>query len=114
MKKRILFLAPFLILALIVSAAEALDISGVSIPIIEGSGRASDAGRDNANVETYIVNKPLAEVVAFYASYFKDNAFLIIGGEDSSGFNASVKKNAAMFTVKIYSQKDKTILQFIW
>jgi len=108
----------FVVLILIVGskvfAVESVNVSGVSLPLVEGAVHSGDMGIDNASVETFTFSKPLAEVVAFYSVYFKNNGFLIIGGEDSSGFNASVKKDSSMFTVKIFAEKGKTILQLVW
>ena len=95
-------------------AAESVNVSGVGLPLIDGAVHSGDMGVDSASVETFAISKPLAEVVAFYSAYFKNNGFLIIGGEDSSGFNASVKKDSSMFTVKIFAENGKTILQLVW
>lgn len=95
-------------------AAGSFTVSGVALPLIEGAVDHGDLGVDNANVETFVTGKPLAEVVAFYSAYFKDNGFLLIGGEEAGGFNASVKKDDSMFTVKVFAEKGKTILQFVW
>ena len=109
-----ILVACILIVGSIAYAAESVNVSGVSIPLIGGAAHSGDMGIDSASVETFVISRPLAEVVAFYSAYFKNNGFLIIGGEDSSGFNASVKKDSSMFTVKIFAEKEKIILQFVW
>jgi len=116
MNRKIGFIVVVLVLiaAPIAYAAESVSVSGVGLTLIEGAVHSGDMGIDNASVETFTINKPLAEVVAFYSAYFKNNGFLIIGGEDPTGFNASVKKDNSMFTVKIFAEKGKTVLQFVW
>jgi hypothetical protein len=109
-----IFLVLILTVLSIVFAAGSFNVAGITLPLIEGAVDHGDLGIDNANVETFATGKPLAEVVAFYSAYFKDNGFLLIGGEEAGGFNASVKKGDSMFTVKIFAEKGKTILQFIW
>jgi hypothetical protein len=115
-KKKTLFIFLIFFLFLISNslALDSLNISGVLIPLIDGATHVDEKVMSNASVETFVVNKPLAQVVAFYSSFLKENGFLLIGGEDPSGFNASAKKNNAMFTLKIYSQNQKTIIHFIW
>ncbi|MCX5705502.1 MAG: hypothetical protein NTZ92_05560 [Candidatus Omnitrophica bacterium] len=116
MNSKIVFIVVVLVLiaASIVYAVESVNVSGVNLALIEGAVHSGNTGIGNASVETFTISKPLAEVVAFYSVYFKNNGFLIIGGEDSSGFNASVKKDSSMFTVKIFVENGKTILQFVW
>lgn len=116
MKKKILFIFLICFLFLISNslALDSLNISGVSIPLVEGATHVAEKEMPNASVETFVVNKPLTQVVAFYSSYLKDNGFLLIGGEDPGGFNVSAKKNNTMFTLKIYSQDQKTVIYFIW
>ena len=60
------------------------------------------------------MNKPIKKVINFYTAFLKDNNFSIIGGEEGPKFNASVKKGRTMFTLKISSDKNYTVVQFIW
>jgi hypothetical protein len=115
MKTKILFtfLIFFLILTPLLFAADSVNILGTQIPLIDGAKHVSEREISNAKVETFVADKPVSEVVSFYSSYLKVNGFLIIAGEDSAGFNASVKKDATMFTLKIYPENQKTVIQFI-
>ena len=108
------FLFSLIFLISISSAAENVNISGVSVPLISGAAHVDEKDSANVRVETFVVDKPLAEVIAFYSSFLKNNGFLSMGGEDPSGYNISAKKDNAMFTLKIYSQGQKTYINFIW
>lgn len=115
-KTPILALLLYLIFFTYLYAEGIIEISGLNIPLIEGA-RVSHQGRQaeaNATIVTYTVEKPLAEVIRFYETFLKDNAFLLMGGEEEGGFNASVKKGNAMFTLKVYAQDQHTLIQFIW
>jgi len=109
----------FLLILVLLSTASSfastgINIAGVFIPVIEGASHAEGKATINANVETLVVDKPLAEVVAYYSSYLKQNGFMVIGGESPGGFDASVKKDNSMFTVKIYSVNNRKVINFIW
>jgi hypothetical protein len=108
------FLFSFLFIISNLLAAESVFISGISLPLVEGALRVPGNGTSNAKVEKFSTDKPLAEVISFYSEYLKANGFLLIGGENASGFDASVKKNESMFTLKIYSEKGKTVVHFVW
>jgi hypothetical protein len=115
MKKTIfLFLVCFSLFCAIAFAAETVTIHSAVIPLIEGATPAEQSKAANVKVEKFYVDKPLDEVVTFYSSYLKANGFLIIGGDSPTGFDASVKKEESMFTLKIYSEKGKTVIQFAW
>jgi len=118
MKIKIGLLNLFFFLSFIscVWAAEVVEIAGIKIPVIEGAVVSGWIENPAANVETvsYAVGKPLPEVVKFYELFFANNDFILFGGRESGSFNASVKKDQAMFTLRIYVSGSQTILQFIW
>jgi hypothetical protein len=116
MKLKILILAVifYLILSNSLFADPGIKISGIQIPLPERSIQKDSRLTPQARIVTYAVNKPLDEVVRFYESYLKENGFIVIGGAQEAGFNASVKKDSIMFTIRIYPQDGKTLIQFIW
>lgn len=118
MKSKILFLSIFLFLTFITQlfAGNIVDIAGIQIPLIEGAvvSNTQEKLSSDVKVVTYTLAKPLAEVIEFYASFFRENNFILIGGKDKIGFNASIKKDNALFTLRISSFGANTVLQFIW
>jgi hypothetical protein len=117
MSSRVLFLMLIVSIFLLNSVyAQTIEISGIQIALIEGARHmhSSEAETIQGKVATYIVKKPLTEVIEFYKLFFKENDFRLIGGFDEEGFNASVRKGNLMFTLRVYSKNKKTILQFIW
>lgn len=112
----VLVLLLSLILSTALYAGQAIEISGFGVPLIENAKPVPGEDKQTANfrLATYAVDKPLADVVQFYESFLKENDFLILGPEEENGFSASVKKDNTMFTLKIYSENKKTIIQFIW
>jgi hypothetical protein len=113
-KAIILFLIFSLGLSAFLYAAQTITISGLSIPLIEGATHVDEQDTPNVKVETFSAQKPMSEVSAFYSAYLNTNGFLLIGGANPDGFDASVKKGAAMFTLKIYSRGKLTFIRFIW
>lgn len=97
-------------------AAEMIEISGIQIPLIEDAVpvKGTEAQTTNAQIAAYAVDRPLSEVIKFYESFLKENDFLLMGGREDDNFNASVKKGETMFTLRIYSENQQTIIQFIW
>lgn len=97
-------------------AAEMVEISGIQIPLIEDAVPIKGKGEQpaNANMLVYTVDRPLSQVIKFYESFLKENDFSLIGGKEDDSFNASVKKGETMFTLRIYSENQQTIIQFIW
>lgn len=93
-----------------------IEIAGIAIPLIPGAKilEQSKAQPNAMRIVTYFVQMPLAEAVSFYQSFLRQNNFLIIGGADNFGFNAAVKKDAAMFTLRIYQGRQGTEIQFVW
>ena len=92
-----------------------IDINGLQVPLPQGAVKTQKQSRqEGVRLAAYSVNKPLDEVVNFYSSFLSDNGFLLIGGEGAGGFNASVKKGAAMFTLRISKEKSATLVEFIW
>ncbi len=91
-----------------------IKIAGESIPLIEGAMMLSTEKTGVTTVLAYAVNKPLEEVAGFYQAFLKENGFMVIGGTQERGFNVSVKKDKTMFSLQIYSQGPRTIIQFIW
>lgn len=111
----------FLILTLIfisncLYAQEAIDIAGAQIPIMEGavSAQAEAVPLADTRIAAFTTEKSLDSVVIFYESFFKDNGYLVIGGKSGGEYNASLKKENTMFTLRIYSESGRTIIQFIW
>jgi len=119
MRKKIVFLAGSLFLFCCVYLyvyAETLLISGSEVPLIQGAV-ISDAQvpAASARIKAYSVERPLKEVIDFYQEYLRQNGFLVIGGQGAEGFNAAVKKDKTMFTLRIFSERDtRTIIEFIW
>lgn len=118
MKTNILFLllAYILLNIFVVYADQNIKIMGECIPIIEGAKPAKEELAKVADIRmaTYEVFRPVNEVIGYYRDFFKGNNFLLIGGEEPDGFNASVRKENAMFTIRIFSKGDRSMLQFIW
>jgi hypothetical protein len=97
-------------------ADDTIYIMGVYIPIIEGARPVKEESplSPGISVAAYNVYKPLNDVISYYHDFLKGNNFLVIGGEERDGFNASVRKEDCMFTIRIYIDVNKTILQFVW
>lgn len=114
--KRYLFCALFIFIFATFLFAEDIEIAGLKIPLIEGAQlvKGEQRQRTQARIVTYTVDRPLSEVTGFYESFLKENGFIVMGGAEEGGFNASVKKDEVMFTLRIYSQGERTVLQFIW
>ena len=108
--------AAFIFLLAAAAYAEAVDISGKQIPLIEGASLIkSDSGRTKeARVATYAVDRDIDTVTTFYRMYFYKNDFFVIGGDGGGDFNVSVKKDNVMFSVKVYRENERTLIQFIW
>ena len=98
-------------------AIQTIEISGLNIPLIEGSvALAAQQGLNSGNMhlEEFTVNKPVDEVVNFYKAFLKENNFVTLGGNEFGGCSVSAKKGQVMFTLKIYAGGKGTIIQFIW
>ncbi|MBU0504218.1 MAG: hypothetical protein V1842_00835 [Candidatus Omnitrophota bacterium] len=95
---------------------QVINIMGQYVPIIEGARPAKEELNvsPGIRVAAYDVFKPLNDVISYYRDFLKGNNFLIIGGEERDGFNASARKEDCMFTIRIYIDVNKTILQFVW
>ena len=118
MNRRIVFLSLSVLFFAVMSsfALESVRISGIDIPLPEGAEavRIALPQSAQAKISSYEVGTPLYETVEFYERFLKENGFVIIGGMGETGYSASIKKNAAMFTLNIYPRGDKTVIQFIW
>jgi hypothetical protein len=94
-----------------------LDILGMQVPI-PGEYVLESLEYDksiHAQVAAYLIKKPLGAVVSFYQSFLKENAFLVLGGVQPDGsFDASVKKDTVQFFLRIFTNKNSTMVQFIW
>jgi hypothetical protein len=94
-----------------------VDILGMKVPVPAGFILVS-RGQDksiNAQVATYQGNLSVGEAVTFYKTFLEGNGFLVLGGEQPDGsFDASVKKDAVQFSLRIFSLKRMTVVQFIW
>jgi len=115
LRKSLLILASIFLLAGAASA-ESIDILGIQVPLIEGAElikRDSGSSKD-AKVATYFADDAVSGVTEFYRMYFIKNDFLLIGGERDDDFNLSVKKGSVMFSMKVYRQNERTLIQFIW
>lgn len=117
MKLRILFLT--IVFSIFLSSfihAQTIEILGTEIPLMKGARRldSKESTIIQARVVSYIVNTSLSEAIEFYRIFFKENDFYLMGGEGKEGFNASVKKDEIMFTIKIYAKDKRTVIQFIW
>lgn len=119
MKKTVTFFLCIVVMlcaSCLLFAASSVEVAGLTLPLIAGAellpSSASQSGV--THVITYSVDKPVADVVAFYQPYLLENGFTLIGGAEGDNFNASVKKADTMFTVRIFSANQKTLLQFIW
>lgn len=97
-------------------AQEAINIGQTQIPIIEGARSIENiaAQPEGARIITYATEQSSDSVIIFYETFFKNNAYLIIGGKKDAEYNVSLKKEDAMFTLRIYAPSGKTIIQFIW
>lgn len=117
MKKSSLILAViFGLVSVMAAQAASIEISGLGIPLVEGAKAIQgESGRTKeAHIATYVSDKTLADVIDFYRTFFSENAFLVIGGMEDDGFSASVKKDSGMFSIKIFSQNERVLVQFIW
>ena len=98
-------------------AGSVLQIGALNIPLVEGAQAVSDQQKPsvNARIAVYTVKMPLRGVVAFYNSYFQRNTYLVLGGvlEDGS-FDGSVKKENALFALRIYTEDGATRVRFAW
>jgi hypothetical protein len=94
-----------------------LDILGMQVPL-PGEYVLESLEQDkniHAQVATYLIQKPLGEVVSFYQSFLKENNFSVLGGIQADGsFDASVKKDAVQFSLRIFTSKNNTMVQFVW
>ncbi|MFH1398258.1 MAG: hypothetical protein ABIH27_06915 [Candidatus Omnitrophota bacterium] len=99
-----------------VCADETINIMGVYIPIIAGAKPVKEGARLNPGIHVvaFEVSRPLNEVISYYHDFLIGNNFLLIGGEERDGFNAAVRKGESMFTVRIFSEVNKVIVQFVW
>ncbi len=115
MKTKIIALI-LIILNIFISALHALEISGMQIMMIAGASLKKQSVEEgsSAKIVTYEVSKPLDEVVSFYELFFKGDGFSVIGGRQNNIYDAAVKKNNVMFSLRIYSEAGKTIIQFKW
>lgn len=97
-------------------AQEAINIGQTQIPIMEGAKSIQNTAAQpaRASIVTYTMGQSLDSVIEFYESFFKNNAYLIIGGKKDAEYNVSLKKENVMFTLRIYASGGKTIIQFIW
>ncbi|MBI4707037.1 MAG: hypothetical protein HY761_03825 [Candidatus Omnitrophica bacterium] len=108
MKTKIIVL--FLIILNICSGAlYALEISGMQIMIIAGASlkKQSIEQGSSARIVTYEVDKPLDEVISFYEAFLNGDSFSVIRGRQNNIFDASVKKNNVMFSLRIYPDVSK-------
>ena len=97
------------------SADSTIDISGLQVPLIQGAKKLQSPGpKAQMRVAAYAVNSPLEQVIDFYSAFFKENGFLLIGGQGAGGLNVSAKKGAVMFTLRIFQEKGLVIVEFIW
>jgi len=117
MKRKILFLV--LVISVFLTsnlfAERSLKIGEMDIPLIDGASVSIQKPQSaNARIASYRIKKPLVEVISYYKSFLDDNGFLVIAGGENEDFSAAVKKGDTMFTLKIYTDKDATVLQFIW
>jgi hypothetical protein len=117
MKKNI-SLALFYLLCLLTFAyaSTMVRVAGIDLPLMEQvntQARKISQGAQ-ATVLTLVVHASADEAINFYDSYFKENGFLVIGKKVGSVYNVSVKKGDSLFGVRIYTEDQKTILQFIW
>jgi hypothetical protein len=116
MGRNLILAVLFSFLCFVSFAANTLDILGTQIPLPEGARLISAAqnGATNLNTALYLSNKPLAEVTQLYKDFFIQNGYIIIGGDENGGFNASVKAEDVMFSIKVYSKDNQTMVQFAW
>lgn len=85
------------------------------VPVIAGAVKnGSSLGAENQRIAVYETDIPLSGVIDYYRSFFIANNFMILGGDDPYGYNASVKKEELMFTIRIFALGERTIIQFIW
>lgn len=99
----------------IVNAQETINIGGAEVPVIQGAiSTQSTVQAKQLRIVIYTTEASLESVVMFYESYLKNNEYIIIGGQKGDEYNAACKKGSAMFTLRIYAQSGKTIIQFIW
>ncbi|RJO64674.1 MAG: hypothetical protein C4540_03140 [Candidatus Omnitrophota bacterium] len=96
--------------------AKMIAVSGTELPIFEDSILVPEETRYSADLKvvTYAVSKPLEEVIAFYESFLKEQGFSCLGGRREGSFDASVKRGQSMFTLRIYTVQNRTIVQCIW
>ncbi len=95
---------------------QTINIMGVSVPVIEGARPFKEEPPSNPgiHVTSYVILKPLNDVVSYYRDFLNENNFLIIGGEERDGFSAAVRKGESMFTIEIFLEANKTMLKFVW
>jgi hypothetical protein len=118
MKTKIFVLILCCLIAYLLSAwaQDRIEIAGIEVPLFSGAHlvQSASARPAQARVVTYSVSRPKDEVSDFYLTYLNENNFLVIGGKEEGGLNISVKKDLALFTLKVYAERDATIIQFIW
>jgi len=98
-------------------ASSVAEIAGLQLPLIEGAvaiKSSAESAAGQAKILSYSVNKPVEEVVAFYQAFLQENNFITIGNGAIGGLDVAVKKDTAMFSLKIFAQAGKTVVQFIW
>ena len=109
-------LAAFLFSTQPLHAAGFVSIGGQDIPLMEGAVALRQESRQavNLSVRAYAVGWSCEEAFAFYQDFFSSNGFEVVGGSEAGGYNISVKKSGSLFTLRIYAEQNKTLIQFIW
>lgn len=89
-------------------------VCGSPLPLIEGALPMGTEQIGEAQVYTCVLERHIDEVVEFYENFFEKNKFQLIGGKKGNEYNVSVKRNGSMFTLRIYREDKRTIMQFVW
>ncbi len=99
-----------------VSAQGTIEVAQGVVPLPEGtrSLKTLTMHKPDARMITFMVDQSLDEVIAFYEAFFNKHSFAVMGGQDAQGYNAAVKMNESMFTLKIYRTQAGTTVEFIW
>lgn len=113
MKVFILLLAACL-LAAPLFAENMIAISGSRLPLIEGALSIGTEKMGEAQVYTCLLERHIDEVAEFYENFFERSGFQLMGGRRGNEYSVSVRKDALMFTLRIYSEDKLTVMQFIW
>ncbi len=98
-------------------AAGTVQVAGLALPLVEQATAvaAAESAGAGAHVARFETTVSVREATVFYEAFLGENGFLTIGGMQPDGaYDVSVKKDNAFFSLRIWAEKGKTIVHFIW